>query len=67
VRKEAEKEVDNLEGGTLAAKVAVLPTDIYHHLLGLHLLLGDLVPGELHGARAWGRRVGTLRVATTTT
>jgi hypothetical protein len=44
-RKEAEKEVENLEVRALSAKVAVLPTVIHHHLLGLHLLLGGLVPG----------------------
>jgi hypothetical protein len=46
--------VENLEVGALAAKVAVLPTGIHHHLLGLHLLLGGLVPGWLHGVGAWG-------------
>jgi hypothetical protein len=46
-RKEVEKEVENLEVRALAAKVAVLPTGIHHHLLGLHLvLLGGLVPGS---------------------
>jgi hypothetical protein len=53
-RKEAEKEVENLEVRALTAKVSVLPTGIHHHLLGLHLLLGGLVPGWLHGVGAWG-------------
>jgi hypothetical protein len=43
-RKEAEKEVENLEVGTLAAMVAGLPNGIHHYLLRLCLLEG-LVPG----------------------
>jgi hypothetical protein len=44
-RKKAEKEVENLEVGTLAALVAGLSNGIHHLLLGLHLVLEGMVPG----------------------